>query len=219
MNFTEVKTFYPVGKSDNEYELRHTLYQLKNSYGVEVPELRDKLHNMETVRKEKENELLSYIRQNYGKYLKFKCSYNVNYGGDREENPKWHYDIIFNMYVYRYLESNDSMFGVVSFLHDEYNSGVYEHTISLKHMLEGHRMEICEIDYDTFISEAHAAMERTLQTRLDKISSGKYELTNEGYVYPKSNIDYRVVFDNIANCKDECGCTQLSSNKVKKEED
>ena len=61
-------------------------------------------------------------------------------------------------------------------------------TIVLTDYVETHRMEINEISEEDFLNQAQEEIFKVLKNRLDKIESGNYELTENGYQRNKTNI-------------------------------
>ena len=82
--------------------------------------------------------------------------------------------------LYRFIPENDCLFGVFNRLNDPYNTYLRDNSIQLS-LVETHRMEINEISEEDFLKQAQEENFKVLKNRLDKIESGDYELTENGY--------------------------------------
>ena len=127
------------------------------------------------------NEVLAYISKFWGKYVHMKFSYNTNYSDTRDIEPEWCCDYEVNAFLYRYIPSNQCLFGIVNKLNDTFTGGVSDKSIDLFRLMQGHRLEINEIDESEFVEKAVRTVTDCLRSRINKINSEKYELTENGY--------------------------------------
>ena len=182
---TKVTIFNPIGKLDDIYELRNLAFDIRKAIkitGVEIDSktINDELNKRANERRNKYLEIIKYLSNFWGKYVHIKFSYNSNYGEDRETNPIWTCDYEVNGLLYRFIPENDCLFGVFNRLNDPYNTYLRDNSIQLS-LVETHRMEINEISEEDFLKQAQEENFRVLKNRLDKIESGDYELTENGY--------------------------------------
>lgn len=182
---TKVTIFNPIGKLDDIYELRNLAFDIRKAIkitGVEIDSktINDELNKRANERRNKYLEIIKYLSNFWGKYVHIKFSYNSNYGEDRETNPIWTCDYEVNGLLYRFIPENDCLFGVFNRLNDPYNTYLRDNSIQLS-LVETHRMEINEISEEDFLKQAQEENFKVLKNRLDKIESGDYELTENGY--------------------------------------
>lgn len=189
----DVVIINPIGKCDELYSLRVQIKQLiKNPLLRNDISLNDALLNVsDKIDKQRHRyeEVLKVISNYWGKYVHIEFSYNINYKEDREVNPKWYTDCIYNALLYSFIPSNDCLFGIFCKINDIYNAGVKDDFIDLAKIMETHRLKINEITEEEFLEQSSAANFNCLKSRLDKIESGNYELTKNGYVYVGGNGD------------------------------
>lgn len=182
---TKVTIFNPIGKLSDIYELRNLAFDIRKAIkitGVEIDSktINDELNKRANERRNKYLEIKKYLSNFWGKYVHIKFSYNSNYGEDKETNPIWTCDYEVNGLLYRFIPENDCLFGVFNRLNDPYNAYLRDNSIQLS-LVETHRMEINEISKEDFLKQAQEENFKVLKNRLDKIESGKYELTENGY--------------------------------------
>jgi len=179
------RIFEPIGKyeviRDSFSELNSVVSRLKLC-GVDID-----MENSsnEIVKQENEcynryKEILEYIRQFYGKYVQMKFCYKGANISD-SDTETWICEFEFSALLYQYIPSNNCLFGVYCNLNNDYIGGVKDCSINLLHLMENHRLEIEEITEEEFIFDANATSYKCLMKRLDKIKSGNYELTENGY--------------------------------------
>ena len=189
----KVTIFNPIGEYDKIYELQKLMYNIQE--GIRISEIDV---NVETIKEEFNKrvekwkndytEIVKYLCNFWGKYVHIKFSYNSNYNDDRETNPRWTCDYEVNGLIYQFIPANDCLFGVFNRLNDTYDSFFKDDSINLAHYVETHRMEINEITEEDFLNQAQEENFKVLKTRLDKIESGNYELTENGYRRIKTDI-------------------------------
>lgn len=182
---TKVTIFNPIGKLSDIYELRNLAFDIRKAIkitGVEIVSktINDELNKRANERKNKYLEIIKYLSNFWGKYVHIKFSYNSNYGEDRETNPLWTCDYEANGLLYRFISENDCLFGVFNCLNNPFYTDLKDDSIQLS-LVETHRMEINEISEEDFLKQAQEENFKVLKNRLDKIESGKYELTENGY--------------------------------------
>ena len=183
---TKVKIFNPIGKFNDIYELRKlslNIQKLIEITGVEVNSeiINEELNKRINERRNKYSEIIRYLSNFWGKYVHIKFSYNSNYNEDREINPIWTCDYEVNGLLYRFIPENDCLSGVFNHLNDPYYTSLRDKNIVLSDYVETHRMEINEISEEDFLNQAQEEIFKVLKNRLDKIESGNYELTENGY--------------------------------------
>lgn len=190
---TKVTIFNPIGKLDDIYELRNLSFDIRKAIkitGVEIDSktINDELNKRANERRNKYLEIIKYLSNFWGKYVHIKFSYNSNYNKDRETNPKWTCEYEVNGLLYRFIPGNDCLFGVFNRLNNPYYTFLKDDSINLSHYVETHRMEINEISEEDFLKQAQEENFKVLKNRLDKIESGNYELTENGYQVNKAEI-------------------------------
>lgn len=174
--------FKPIGKIDN---LKHGLRCLEELN----EEFDDKKYDMDSLVKEIDNrgeeyvKILDYVSQYYGKYVKIKFYYNINYGTTREDDPQWVCDYEANVFLYRYNPLNHRLFGVFNKMNDDYSGGVNDSSIDLFDKMKEHMFEIEGITKEEFIETSIASVSRCLEHRIEKNNSGSYQLTKNGYTH------------------------------------
>lgn len=190
---TKVTIFNPIGKFNDIYDLRKLLLNIQKVIeitGVEVNSeiINEELNKRINERRNKYSEIIRYLSNFWGKYVHIKFSYNSNYNEDREVNPIWTCDYEVNGLLYRFIPENDCLSGVFNHLNDPYYTSLRDKNIVLTDYVETHRMEINEISEEDFLNQAQEEIFKVLKNRLDKIESGNYELTENGYQRNKTNI-------------------------------
>ena len=183
---TKVTIFNPIGKFNDIHELQELSFNIQKAIkitGVEVNSkaINDELNKRVDEWRNKYSEIIKYLSNFWGKYVHIKFSYNSNYNEDREANPIWTCDYEVNGLLYRFIPENDCLFGVFNRLNYPYYTFLKDDSIDLSHYVETHRMEINEISEEDFLKQAQEENFKVLKNRLDKIESGKYKLTENGY--------------------------------------
>lgn len=187
-----MKVFEPIGKysgKDSEmllhdFELFEWLAK-ENNIDFDLSKLKEVVENKFTEHNKKLKEVIEYLSNFYGKFVNMKFYYNNNYGPTRETEPNWVCDYNINALLYRYVPDNDSLFGIINMLHSEYEGGVCDKSIHIGEFMESHRLEIEEITKEDFVTTAKESLEKCLSKRINKIESGNYELTKNGYIFKK----------------------------------
>ena len=183
---TNVTIFNPIGKLNDINELQELSFNIQKAIkitGVEVNSkaINDELNKRVEEWRNKYSEIIKYLSNFWGKYVHIKFSYNSNYNEDRETNPIWTCDYEVNGLLYRFIPKNDCLFGVFNRLNDPYYTTLRDGSIELSDYVETHRIEINEISEEDFLKQAQEEIFKRLKNRLDKIESGNYELTENGY--------------------------------------
>lgn len=183
---TNVTIFNPIGKLNDINELQELSFNIQKAIkitGVEVNSkaINDELNKRVEEWRNKYSEIIKYLSNFWGKYVHIKFSYNSNYNEDRETNPIWTCDYEVNGLLYRFIPQNDCLFGVFNRLNDPYYTTLRDGSIELSDYVETHRIEINEISEEDFLKQAQEEIFKRLKNRLDKIESGNYELTENGY--------------------------------------
>lgn len=185
---TKVTVFNPIGKLNEISELKRLSVNIQKAVEITGIEINSKIITDELNKRVEEwnnkfSEIINYLSNFWGKYVHIKFYYNANYTDDRETNPIWTCDYEVNGLLYRFVPENDCLFGVFNELNDTYYTSVRDNSIDLLQLqyVETHRMEINEISQEDFIKQAQEEIFKVLKNRLDKIESGNYELTENGY--------------------------------------
>ena len=183
---TKVTVFNPIGKLNEISELKRLSVNIQKAVeitGIEINSkiITDELNKRVEEWKNKFSEIINYLSNFWGKYVHIKFYYNANYNDDRETNPIWTCDYEVNGLLYKFVPENDCLFGVFNELNDPYYTSLKDNSIDLLQYVETHRMEINEISQEDFIKQAQEENFKVLKNVLDKIESGNYELTENGY--------------------------------------
>lgn len=179
----------PIWKYDTICDFKESYEKLKR---VAKPFLKDDfsfkqigevVNKMEVEYKTKSQKVLGILSKYWGKYVHLRFSYNTNYKEDREINPEWGTDLGYNAMLYRYIPENGGLFGIFCKINDCFIGGVKYETIDITEIMEVHRLEINEITEEEFLPSAEDTLFQCLKTMCDKIKSGTYNLTKNGYKY------------------------------------
>lgn len=184
---TKVTIFNPIGKFNDIYELQKLSLNIQKAIeitGVEVNSeiINEELNKRIYERRNRYSEIIRYLSNFWGKYVHIKFSYNSNFNEDREVNPIWTCVYEVNGLLYRFIPENDCLCGVFNKINEPpYYTSLRDNSIVLTDYVETHRMEINEISEEDFLNQAQEENFKVLKNRLDKIESGNYELTENGY--------------------------------------
>ena len=183
---TKVTVFNPIGKLNEISELKRLSVNIQKAVeitGIEINSkiITDELNKRVEEWKNKFSEIINYLSNFWGKYVHIKFYYNANYTDDRETNPIWTCDYEVNGLLYKFVPENDCLFGVFNELNDPYYTSLKDNSIDLLQYVETHRIEINEISQEDFIKQVQEENFKVLKNILDKIESGNYELTENGY--------------------------------------
>lgn len=189
----KITIFNPIGKFNDIYKLQELSFNIQKAIDITGVEVNSKTINDELNKRvdewwNKYSEIIKYLSNFWGKYVHIKFSYNSNYNEDRETNPTWTCDYEVNGLLYRFIPENNCLFGVFNRLNNPYYTFLKDDSINLSHYVETHRMEINEISEEDFLKQAQEENFKVLKNRLDKIESGNYELTENGYQVNKAEI-------------------------------
>ena len=189
----KITIFNPIGKFNDIYKLQELSFNIQKAIDITGVEVNSKTINDELNKRidewwNKYSEIIKYLSNFWGKYVHIKFSYNSNYNEDRETNPTWTCDYEVNGLLYRFIPENNCLFGVFNRLNNPYYTFLKDDSINLSHYVETERMEINEISEEDFLKQAQEENFRVLKNRLDKIESGNYELTENGYQVNKAEI-------------------------------
>lgn len=189
----KITIFNPIGKFNDIYKLQELSFNIQKAIDITGVEVNSKTINDEINKRvdewwNKYSEIIKYLSNFWGKYVHIKFSYNSNYNEDRETNPTWTCDYEVNGLLYRFIPENNCLFGVFNRLNNPYYTFLKDDSINLSHYVETHRMEINEISEEDFLKQAQEENFKVLKNRLDKIESGNYELTENGYQVNKAEI-------------------------------
>lgn len=189
----KITIFNPIGKFNDIYKLQELSFNIQKAIDITGVEVNSKTINDELNKRidewwNKYSEIIKYLSNFWGKYVHIKFSYNSNYNEDRETNPTWTCDYEVNGLLYRFIPENNCLFGVFNRLNNPYYTFLKDDSINLSHYVETERMEINEISEEDFLKQAQEENFRVLKNRLDKIESGNYELTENGYQINKAEI-------------------------------
>lgn len=182
----KIKIFNPIGKFNDIYKLQELSLNIQKAIDITGVEVNFKTINDELNKRfdkwwNKYSEIIKCLSNFWGKYVHIKFSYNSNYNEDRETNPTWTCDYEVNGLLYRFIPENKCLFGVFNRVNCPYYTFLKDDSIDLSHYVETHRMEINEISEEDFLKQAQEENFKVLKNRLDKIESGKYKLTENGY--------------------------------------
>lgn len=187
----EVKVFEPVGDYGILLESQRVISVIseakrKMCLKSDLTEMENEVNEKVKEVKGSYEELLNYFRGMWGKYVHMKFFYNANYSATRDTEPDWKVTEEYNALVYQYNPVNDCLFGVYSVLNSPYVSYVQDKSISLCEKMTIHRLEVNEITREDFLEQAQQASFNCLNHRIEKIESGEYILSENGFKY---NID------------------------------
>ena len=183
----KITIFNPIGKFNDIYELQKLSFNIQKAIeitGVEVNSeiINEELNKRIYERRNRYSEIIKYLSNFWGKYVHIKFSYNSNFNEDREVNPIWTCVYEANGLLYRFIPENDCLCGVFNKINEPpYYTSLRDNSIVLTDYVETHRMEINEISEEDFLNQAQEEIFKVLKNRLDKIESGNYELTENGY--------------------------------------
>ena len=182
----KITFFNPIGKFNDINELQNLSFNIQKAIEITDVKINTKIINDEINRRVKEwrnkyKEIIKYFSNFWGKYVHIKFSYNSNYNKDRETNPIWTCDYEVNGLLYRFIPENGCLFGVFNCLNNPYYTSLRDDSIELSHYVETHRMEVNEISEEDFLKQAQEENFKVLKNRLDKIESGNYKLSENGY--------------------------------------
>lgn len=185
----EKRIFDSIGKyeviCDSISELNSAVCRLKEcGIDIDTENITNEVIKEKNERENRYKELLEYIRQFYGKYVHMKFSYKGINTSD-SDTETWICDFEVDALLYQYIPSNNCLFGIYCILNNDYIGGVKDTSIDILHLMKNHRLEIEEITEEDFIFDANATSCKCLMKRLDKIESGNYELTENGYQHTK----------------------------------
>ena len=182
------KVFMPIGnelypdRKISELVRELKFYIEDNNIKEEIETLFNFVDNKLKEHKKKYEDIVEYISQFFGKYVHIKFYYNANFSSTREIDPVWYCDYEANVYLYRYSPSNYHLFGIYNEINDSYEGGVRDNCIELYERLEGHKLEINQITEEEFLNTAKESISKCLDNRINRIKSGEYELTENGYI-------------------------------------
>lgn len=191
----KITFFNPIGKFNDINELQNLSFNIQKAIEITDVKINTKIINDEINRRVKEwrnkyKEIIKYFSNFWGKYVHIKFSYNSNYNKDRETNPIWTCDYEVNGLLYRFIPENGCLFGVFNCLNNPYYTSLRDDSIELSHYVETHRMEVNEISEEDFLKQAQEENFKVLKNRLDKIESGNYKLSENGY--QRNNTDVKI---------------------------
>ena len=191
----KITFFNPIGKFNDINELQNLSFNIQKAIEITDVKINTKIINDEINRRVKEwrnkyKEIIKYFSNFWGKYVHIKFSYNSNYNKDRETNPIWTCDYEVNGLLYRFIPENGCLFGVFNCLNNPYYTSLRDDSIELSHYVETHRMEVNEISEEDFRKQAQEENFKVLKNRLDKIESGNYKLSENGY--QRNNTDVKI---------------------------
>ena len=180
------KTFNPIGEFNDIVELERFKDFLmdakdKKKINSDINVLSEEIEEKKEELKRKYQEILDYISQYWGKFIHMKFFYNTNYTETRESNPEWTVYYEANVMPYAYNPSNNCLFGLFNKLNDMYRGGIEDKSIVLFDLVQKDVLEITEITEEEFLDAANQSVFDCLKARCDKIESGEYELTKNGY--------------------------------------
>ncbi len=183
----KITTFNPVGKRGridwlNRIKSVITEGQKEFNLTIDLSEITELIEKETATYDKRIAEFVDFLKDCWGKYYNLKFSYNANYSDTRETEPKWQIDREYNMLLYRYMPTSGLLLGVSSSSNINF-SGVTDYSLHVNALLEDHKLEIQEITEEDFIKKAQDEILKPLKTRLDKIESGYYKLTDLGYLH------------------------------------
>lgn len=191
-NSNNVIVINPIGSCEKLYNIQEKVIDLmksaKTSFKDDVTlnkmlvNLSDKIDEQH----QRYENVIKIISQYWGKYVHMEWAYNANYGEDREVKPEWNIDLECNALLYRFNSENNCLFGIFCKINDQFRGGLKDDSIDLAYLIKDHRLQIREITEEEFLEQAQKTSFNCLKSRLDKIESGIYKLTENGYIYPSS---------------------------------
>lgn len=179
------KIFEPIGEYNSMSELLSTTqsfrYSLKElGIKFDTDDLINKIMKEKREYDNKYREIVNYIRQFFGKYVRLKFYYIAAKKCGTGE-PTWICDYKYDVLLYQYIPSNQCLFGIYCLLDNIYEGGVKDTSIDLLKYVQGHRMEIEEITKEEFMNDVNSTTDKCLTNRLNRMESNNYTLTENGY--------------------------------------
>ena len=181
-----VKKFYPIAHDTDELESIRNLVRdsVPTLEELNIPteafkEVKKHLDKCIEESSQKQNEVIKYVSQFFGKYIHIKFLYNRNFSKDRDTNPIWCCEFEYNALLYKYSEVNGYLFGVFVNLNDTYQGGCEDKGISFAGKINDYLIEIEEITKDEFIQSAQDSVNKCVNARIEK--NNKRTLTENGY--------------------------------------
>jgi hypothetical protein len=176
----------PIGKDSQIDDLDYSLDTFKSllkerNVKFDIEGLEKNINDFKEGYNEKYKEVIKSISQFFGKYVLMRFSYNTE--NDEGKKEHWIYDYEAVVFLYCFVPSNSCLFGIYCVLNNDYIGGVQDTSINLKNIVENHRIEIKEISKEDFIMSVEESVHNCLKKRLNKIASGKYKLTDNGYIW------------------------------------
>lgn len=178
----------PIGSCKNLYDIQERVFELMNSMDsfkndFDLNKILVTLSVKINFQRKRYKDVIKNISQYWGKYVHMKWSYNINYEKDREIRPNWNIESEYVAFLYRFNPENDCLFGIFCNINNPYVGGVKDDSIDLAQLIKNHRLEITEITEDEFSKKAQQTLFDCLKARVNKITSGEYNLTENGYEY------------------------------------
>lgn len=181
-----VKKFYPIAHDTDELESIRNLVRdsVPTLEELNIPseafkEVKKHLDKCIEESSQKQNEVIKYVSQFFGKYIHIKFLYNRDFSKDRDTNPIWCCEFEYNALLYKYSEVNGYLFGVFVNLNDTYQGGCEDKGISFANKINDYLIEIEEITKDKFIQSAQESVIKCVNARIEK--NNKRTLTENRY--------------------------------------
>lgn len=89
----------------------------------------------------------------------------------------------FIMVPYRYVKENDSLFGLICYMDNDFRGGINDDSINLFRYLEKYEIQITEITEEEFLFECKKNMFSCFSNRMNRILGEDYVLTDYGYEF------------------------------------
>lgn len=206
------KVFEPIGSYEDIESLIELRENLNEGLVKEVAQcLEDidiKIYEKLKRYNSRKKEIMDEVSKYFGKYIRATFLYNANYNmATREKEPLWKPANTYNMIPYRFVETNGCLFSVYTKLNDEYSGGVVDGSINITSFIEKYRIEIEEINEETFVEDAQNSVTNCIKRRVEKFDSDGYKKTENGFV---PNVRYKATWVDKMNKR----CTQSSTKKV-----
>jgi len=174
----EKRIFEPIGDFGSVQDMVTIREALKRSneiadIHIDMSELSEKIKKLNEKYCKGYQELLEYLPNLWGKYVNIKLMH--------KKEDEWLCEKQYNAFLTNFVYHNDCLFGIYCLLDDPYCASFQYTSLDLRETIEKNRIEFQEITKEEFVKRAKENIDKCLQHRLNKINSGDYELTLNGY--------------------------------------
>lgn len=177
----ESNDIYLVRYGDDIMESIKSLFKGEEEKRYNLYEIQERIDSFFAKNDSSYKEIVEYIKQFWGKYVRMRFVYNGNYTETRETEPVWVAGEEYTALLYCFIPVNDCLFGLYCDMNNTLNGGVKDTSIDLREYMYKYNLEIEEITKEEFINSTEYTLSRCINNRMDKINSDKYSLTENGY--------------------------------------